>query len=90
MTTPLPNVTKRQAKTLNRHIARLKNGEGVVIGTEKGGAGTITIVRLKSTKPGNTDHIYGIKKANGKSGESGVHPRNPLFTKNYDSDSDSD
>jgi hypothetical protein len=88
--TTVGDTTKRKAKTLNRHIERIKAGEGKVTGTVPGGAGEITIVRLESTKPGNTPHIYGIKKPDGKTGESGIHPRTPISGGEYDSDSDED
>ena len=79
--------TQRQPKTIDRHLARLRKGEGEVVGTEQGGAGKITVVKLKSTKPGNTDHIYGVKHPGGD-GKSAFHPRTPENGGEYDSDSD--
>ena len=79
--------TQRQPKTLARHLARLRKGDGEVVGTEQGGAGKITVVKLKSTKAGNTDHVYGIKHPGGD-GKSAFHPRTPENGGDYDSDSD--
>ena len=79
--------TQRQPKTIARHLERLRAGDGEVVGTEQGGAGKITIVRLKSRKPGNTNHIYGIKHPGGD-GRSAFHPRTPENGGEYDSDSD--
>lgn len=81
--------TQRQKKTIDRHLARLKAGEGRVTGMVDGGAGPITVVKLKSTKKGNTDHIYGIKHPGGD-GKSAFHPRTPELGGEYDSDSDED
>ena len=80
-------VTKRSSETMNKHIERLKKGEGEVLRTEKDKAGDITVVAL-SSKSGKKN-IYGIKKADGKTKESGVHPRKPDQGEDYSS-SDND
>ncbi len=81
--------TRRQKKTLDRHLARLRAGEGEVIDEVDGGAGKIKVVKLQSTKAGNTPHIYGIKHPGGD-GRSAWHPRTPEAGGEYDSDSDDD
>ncbi len=79
--------TRRQKKTLDRHLARLRAGEGEVVDEVDGGAGKIKVVKLPSTKEGNTPHIYGIKHPGGD-GRSAWHPRTPEGGGEYDSDSD--
>lgn len=81
-------VTKRQEKTLDRHIERIRNGEGKVKEVTKDKGDPITVIELASTVPDRPPHIYGVKKPDGKSGESGIHPRTPLDGGDYDSDSD--